>query len=194
MKIGDVARVFDGTHQTPKYTSSGVKFVSVENINNLYATKKYISQDDFDKYKIKPQINDVMMTRIGSIGVCTVIEKDEPLAYYVSLALIRPDKEILNSKFLKYAIESVYGQEELRKRTLVHAVPIKINKNDIGKIQIPLPPLDVQEKIVKILDKFEAYCNDLVHGLPAEISARRKQYEYYRDKILTFKELGEKNN
>ena len=51
---------------------------------------------------------------------------------------------------------------------------------------IPIPPLEVQEKIVSILDRFDTLCNDLTQGLPAEIAARKKQYEYYRDKLLTF--------
>ena len=56
---------------------------------------------------------------------------------------------------------------------------------------IPIPPLDVQQKIVSILDRFDTLCNDLTQGLPAEIAARRKQYEYYRDKLLTFRRKEE---
>lgn len=55
-------------------------------------------------------------------------------------------------------------------------------------MSIPVPPLPIQEEIVRILDRFDALCNDLTSGLPAEIEARKKQYEYYRDKLLTFKE------
>ena len=55
-------------------------------------------------------------------------------------------------------------------------------------LQIPLPPLKEQRRLVSILDRFDTRCNDLASGLPAEIEARRKQYEYYRDKLLTFKE------
>ena len=55
------------------------------------------------------------------------------------------------------------------------------------KITIPIPPLSEQERIVDILDKFDALVNDISQGLPAEIEARRKQYEYYRNKLLTFK-------
>jgi type I restriction enzyme S subunit len=55
-----------------------------------------------------------------------------------------------------------------------------------SKFKIPVPPLEVQEKIVETLDKFDAYCTDLTQGLPAEIELRQKQYEYYRDKLLTF--------
>ena len=53
---------------------------------------------------------------------------------------------------------------------------------------VPVPPLEEQERIVAILDRFDALCNDLASGLPVEIEARKKQYEYYRDKLLTFKE------
>ena len=131
------------------------------------------------------------MTRIGTIGKCAVFEKQQDLAYYVSLALIKPDPNIVNSKYLKYIIESNIGRKELYKRTLIHAVPIKINKDEIGKIKLPVPPLEEQQRIVNILDRFDKLCNNISEGLPAEIEARQKQYEYYRDKLLTFKPLEE---
>lgn len=180
--------IFDGTHQTPKYASEGVRFVSVENIKDLYGSEKYISQEDFDNYKIKPQMADVFMTRIGDIGTCSVVDRSEPLAYYVTLALIRPNTRKIMSRYLKYIIESGLGKRELRKRTLVNATPIKINLGEISKINIPIPPLSEQEKIIKTLDKFEALTNGISIGLPAELNTRRKQYEYYRNKLLTFKE------
>ena len=186
LRLDEVAQIYDGTHQTPNYKDSGIPFISVENITDIYGSKKYISEEDFNKYKIKPQINDVFMTRIGSIGDCAILDKQADLAYYVSLALIRPNTDIVISKYLKYVIESRFGRKELRKRTLVNAVPIKINKNDIGKIELPIPPLSVQENIVKILDRFDKLNNDMSEGLPAEIEARKKQYEYYRDTLLSF--------
>ena len=60
---------------------------------------------------------------------------------------------------------------------------------EIKKVKIPVPPLDIQRRIVAMLDRFDALCNDLTAGLPAEIAARKKQYEYYRDKLLSLKEL-----
>ena len=186
LRLDEVAQIYDGTHQTPNYKDSGIPFISVENIKDIYGSKKYISEEDLNKYKIKPQINDVFMTRIGSIGDCAILDKQADLAYYVSLALIRPNTDIVISKYLKYVIESRFGRKELRKRTLVNAVPIKINKNDIGKIELPIPPLSVQENIVKILDRFDKLNNDMSEGLPAEIEARKKQYEYYRDTLLSF--------
>ena len=63
----------------------------------------------------------------------------------------------------------------------------KLNQKNLNKIPIPLPSPDEQHRIVSILDRFDTLCNDLTSGLPAEIEARRKQYEYYRDKLLSFK-------
>ena len=183
VKLNTICSIYDGTHSTPNYTDAGVKFASVENINAPYDTKKFISLEDYQKYKIKPKVDDVLMTRIGSIGVCYVIEDNQPLAYYLSLALLRPSSKKINSKYLKYVIESVHGKKELRKRTLVNAVPIKINKDDIGKIKLPVPPLEVQREIVRILDNFTFLTTELA----AELAARQKQYEYYRDLLLTFK-------
>ena len=64
----------------------------------------------------------------------------------------------------------------------------------IEKIQIPIPPLPEQERIVAILDKFDELVNDISIGLPAEIDARLKQYEYYRNKLLTFPMTGDNND
>ena len=61
---------------------------------------------------------------------------------------------------------------------------------NIAELVAPVPPLDVQNRIVNVLDNFEKICSDLNIGLPAEIEARQKQYEYYRDKLLTFAETG----
>ena len=187
VKLGSIVEVYDGTHQTPDYKTSGIPFVSVENIDSIYSTEKYISEEDFEKnYKIKPRIDDVFMTRIGTVGKCAIVTKNIPLAYYVSLALLRPNKNKIDARYLKYIIESGIGRKELNKRILFTAVPIKINKGDIDKIEIPLPPLEVQKRIVEVLDNFEKICNDLNIGLPAEIEARQKQYEYYRNILLTF--------
>lgn len=186
--LGEVAGVFDGTHQTPKYVEDGVPFVSVQNIKNLYSTEKYISFEDFEKYKYKPQEGDVFMTRIGDIGTCAIVRDNKPLAYYVTLTLIRVNQACILPKFLKYIIESNIGQEELYKRTLVHATPIKINLGEIGKIIIPIPPLSVQTEIVRILDTFTERTDTLINELTTELEARKKQYNYYREELLSFEE------
>lgn len=179
-KLSEVCGVYDGTHQTPKYTDTGVRFVSVENIDAPYKSNKYISQIDYEiNYKTKPQKGDVLMTRIGDVGTCTVLNLEEPIAYYVSLALIRPNSKLIQSNYVKYILESNIGKRELRKRTLLAAVPLKINLGDVGKIQIPIPSLSEQQRIVGILDTFTAS----IDNLKEQIAQRRKQYEYYRDQL-----------
>jgi type I restriction enzyme S subunit len=160
----------------------------VENINDLYGTTKRISEVDFSKYKIKPQPGDVFMTRIGDVGTPAVVTTNEPIAYYVSLALIRPNKELL-PQYLYFYIKSSAFRKELYKRTLHTAVPIKINKEDIGKCRVAVPPIKEQQRVIALLSRFDTLCNDISSGLPAEIEARQKQYEYYRDKLLSFKEV-----
>jgi type I restriction enzyme S subunit len=91
-----------------------------------------------------------------------------------------------NAKFLSYALSTQDAQKQKSlgkvKSKVVHSsVP------EIGKIRVPVPPLPIQEEIVAILDRFESLVSDLKEGLPAEITARRKQYEYYRNQLLTFK-------
>ena len=65
-----------------------------------------------------------------------------------------------------------------------------ITGENLKSLEFPLPPLAEQERIVAILDRFDALCNSLTEGLPAEIALRKKQYEYYRDKLLSFKEAS----
>ena len=136
-KLGELSDVYDGTHQTPKYSDSGVMFLSVENIKNLQS-EKYISKNDFEKeFKVFPEKDDVLMTRIGDVGTANVVESNEPKAYYVSLALLKHKK--LNSYFLKESISSETVKKELWHRTLHIAFPKKINKNEIENVCISYP-------------------------------------------------------
>lgn len=152
-KLGDLTDIFDGTHQTPDYKPEGIPFLSVENIKDLI-TKKFISKEDFKRdFKNPPVKGDVLMTRIGDIGTARVVDNDGPIAYYVSLALLKPKDS--DSNFLVQAIESVQGQAELWKRTLHIAFPKKINKNEISKVVLSAPNKEEQTKIgefFKILD------------------------------------------
>uniref|UniRef100_UPI0022E6E135 restriction endonuclease subunit S n=1 Tax=Candidatus Collinsella stercoripullorum TaxID=2838522 RepID=UPI0022E6E135 len=84
--------------------------------------------------------------------------------------------------------KSAYYSAEQKRKYVSSGKVSRISKGGLSRITIPLPPLEEQRRIVSILDKFDALVNDLSSGIPAEIEARRKQYEYYRDKLLTFKE------
>ena len=82
------------------------------------------------------------------------------------------------------------SHEYLRLKALGEGSQSNLNAKKVKAFPIAVPPLDEQERIVAILDKFDALVNDLSYGLPAEIKARQTQYEYYRDKLLTFEELA----
>jgi len=142
-KLEEVVDIYDGVHQTPEYKDSGIMFLSVENITTL-KSKKYISEESFKKdYKVYPQKGDILMTRIGDVGTPNVVETTEKLAFYVSLALLKPTN--IESYFLCNAIQSSLFQKRLRNRTLLTAIPQKINKDEIGKIDIILST-SVQEQ------------------------------------------------
>jgi len=143
--LGNVADIYDGTHQTPKYTDGGVMFLSVENIKNL-TSEKFISQEAFEcEFKVRPERNDVLMTRIGDIGTANIVQSDENIAYYVSLALLKPTK--VETQFLATSIATPFIQEGLWKRTLHIAFPKKINKNEIVRVKINVPNIEEQKKI-----------------------------------------------
>ncbi|MGN8464548.1 restriction endonuclease subunit S, partial [Helicobacter pylori] len=94
------------------------------------------------------------------------------------------NSEKLNYKFLYYFLKN--SQTILMKSQFGAGIPA-LNKADIETLTIPIPPLEIQQEIVKILDQFSLLTTDLLAGIPAEIKARKKQYEYYREKLLTFK-------
>ena len=92
-------------------------------------------------------------------------------------------KEIRDTK-LRYLYHYLHTADISK---FVRGMPPKLNQENLVKIDVPVPPIAEQRRIVKILDKFDALCNDETAGLRAEIAARRKQYEYYRERLLTFK-------
>ena len=155
IELGKICNIYDGTHQTPKYTNNGIRFVSVEDISNLKDSRKFISINDFRKdFKIYPENKDILMTRIGDIGTPCLLKDDEKIAYYVSLALLKNIK--INSEYLYHYIRSSNFKNELDKRILHHATPIKINKNDIGKCQVNYPTdIKEQEAIASILTSMD---------------------------------------
>ena len=95
--------------------------------------------------------------------------------------------EKLENRYLFHVLKN--NQHRIDAQVRRASIP-RISREAVGNIRIPIPPLDVQNRIVNVLDNFEKICSDLNIGLPAEIEARQKQYEYYRDKLLTFVETG----
>lgn len=91
-----------------------------------------------------------------------------------------------NPKYIAYIFQTG-NFFDYKKRKANGTKVIRLSGDAIGKYEVPLPPIEEQNRIVAILDRFESLTTSLQHGLPAEIAARRQQYEYYRDKLLDFK-------
>ncbi len=98
--------------------------------------------------------------------------------------VVKPiEDNIINNRFLYFYLKNI--QEKIQEAKHGAGIP-GLNGNKLKSLPIPIPPLSEQERVVAILDKFDALVNDISQGLPAEIEARRKQYEYYRNKLLNF--------
>ncbi|BAQ13883.1 putative type I restriction enzyme S subunit [Clostridium botulinum] len=159
-RLGDVTKIYDGTHQTPKYVKEGIKFLSVENIRDFDSSNKYITEEAYYKeFKIKPQRNDVLMTRIGDIGTSNIVCNDNKYAFYVSLALIRCNNDMLHPDFLNQYIASEYFQRELYRKTIHVAFPKKINLGEIGFCSVVLLNVKEQQKIANFLSKIDDKLN-----------------------------------
>ena len=170
-KLSEVVGVYDGVHQTPHYTDSGVMFLSVENIATL-TSQKFISEEAFERdYRVYPQKGDVLMTRIGDVGTPNVVETSEKLAFYVSLALLKPIE--IDSYFLCNAIQSPRFKKGLKDRTLVTAIPQKINKDEIGKVDILMPESASEQ----------AQIGTYFHQLDTLITLHQRKY----DKLVAIK-------
>ncbi|MEG1009103.1 MAG: restriction endonuclease subunit S, partial [Clostridia bacterium] len=182
-KLKEVANIYDGTHQTPNYTTSGIKFLSVENIKTL-DSNKYISIEEFkNNYKIYPEKNDILMTRIGDIGTSNIVRDNALKAYYVSLALLKC-KEI-EPYYLNTAIKSNYVSHGLKQRSLLTAIPMKINKDQIGEVDIFYPLNSTEQS--KIGDFF-----DNIDNL---ITLHQRKYEKLKNiKKSLLEKMFPKNN
>lgn len=132
------------------------------------------------------EVGDVLFSGTGTIGETALVE-EEPYNWNIKEGVyaIKPKKNIILSKFLMY----VFGATSIRMAYMKKAeggTVKSVSMGEMRKLLIPIPPMEVQERIVKVLDNFDAICSDLGIGLPAEIEKRQKQYEYYRDKLLSF--------
>jgi type I restriction enzyme S subunit len=156
-----------------------------------YSQCKKISESDFQsliRNGCQPQKNDVLVAKDGAtmLKYAFVSDGNDSVVVLSSIAILRPDLSIMNPQYLAhYFRQDAFKEKVIREYSTVGGVPRIILKN-FKRIQIKVPPLEEQKRIVSILDRFDALCNDLSSGLPAEIEARKRQYEYYRDKLLTF--------
>ncbi len=150
--------IFDGTHQTPKYTEEGIPFFSVENI--ISGNKnKFISREDYlvATNKNKPEKGDILITRIGNIGFSKIVDWDYEFSIYVTLAVVKKSHKF-DSYYLHSFFQSDYYQNELRSKSLLNAVPCKINMDELRKSKILLPETKTeQQKIAFCLSSLDEY-------------------------------------
>ena len=196
-KIGDVATV------TKLAGFEFTKFVRYSNAGNIIALRglnikngtidlsdvKYIDNSDLSKLnRSKLHIGDMLFTYVGTIGQVAIIDKEDKYYLAPNVALIRSTYKNILPEYMKYYFQSNQFWQTQINRLLQSSSMKNIPMEKIRKFELPIPPLEEQKRIVDILDRFDKLCNDISEGLPAEIEARQKQYEYYRDKLLTFKE------
>ena len=191
VRLGDICSIITkGT--TPKsYTKTGVSFVKTEAFDGAKIIPNKLSYVDEETHttflkRSMLEENDILITIAGAtIGKCAIVPKEIlPANTNQALAIIRLAKG--NSpKYVMYLLQSDLMKRYMQKNIKGSAQP-NLNLKQLNDFIIPLPPLNVQERLVRVLDNFEAICTDLNIGLPAEIEARQKQYEYYRDLLLTF--------
>ena len=145
----------------------------------------YISEELFNDYKAKynyPKKGNILISAAGTIGR-TVVFNGEPAYFQDSnIVWLNHDESIVTNAYLRL----VYATNPWK--VAEGGTISRLYNDNILNTVIWIPSLDEQERIVSVLDRFDALCNDLSSGLPAEIEARTKQYEYYRDKLLSFKE------
>ncbi len=119
---------------------------------------------------------------VDDIATSTAYMGDEPIYVGGDLIIMNHNQ---NPKYMSYALSTTDAKLQKSKGKIKSKV-VHSKQSDIEQIVIPVPSLEEQARIVEILDRFDALCNDITAGLPAEIEARQQQYEYYRDKLLTF--------
>ncbi len=135
------------------------------------------------RFFVKP--NDIIISCSGTIGKISIIKNNDPIGIInQALLILRFDLNKVDIQFVRYYFECFTN---LIVSSSGGAITNIQKREVIEKIKIPIPPIEKQKEIVKILDKFNTITNSITKGLPKEIELRQKQYEYYRDLLLTFK-------
>jgi len=188
--------VIDHRGITPKklggdWTVYGHRVISAINVKNGAIDSNdhhYISETMYAKWMSTPlQVGDVLLTSEAPLGSVAFIESPVDWAIGQRLFALRPDSLRLNGRYLFHLLRAGAPRAELLSRATGSTVS-GIRQAELVKVQIALPSLERQIKIASVLDQFGSLTTSLNIGLPAELAARRQQYEYYRDKLLTFEE------
>lgn len=191
--MGEVGTFIRGNGlQKKDFTESGVGCIHYGQIYTYYGTfatetKSFVSEE-FAKKLRKAQTGDLVIAttseNVEDVGKAVVwLGKDE-IAISGDAYVYKHNQ---NPRYIAYLLQT--DRFLAFKRMNVSGTKVtRISGDSLAKYPIPIPPLELQEKIVAVLDRFETLVNDLSEGLPAEIAAVKEQYEYYRNRLLTFKE------
>jgi len=179
--------VTDGPHETPSFYEDGIPFISadaiVDNKINFSRKRGYISEeyDLLCQKKYKPQLNDIYLVKSGSTtGKVAIVRTDERFNIWSPLAAIRVNQRN-HPYFVYYMLQTKKVQDQVKLKSSQGSQP-NLSMRVLEKFIIPVPPLSEQQRLVSILDTFEAS----IANLEAQLAQREKQYEYYRNKLLTF--------
>ena len=190
--LGEVARFNYGYTDKAKETGD-IRFIRITDIDeNGYLKsndKKYISlTEESRNYLVKH--GDLLMARTGATyGKTLFIDTNETSAYASFLIKITPSEKLNSRYYWHFSKSELYWKQA--NNLVSKAGQPQFNANSLKNVKIPIPSLEIQSRIVQVLDNFDMVCNDLNIGLPKEIELRQKQYEYFREKLLTFVAEGE---
>ena len=201
MKMSDIGTFYSGLSGKTKedFQNGNAKFISYMNIFN----NPSLITDVDDRVKILEgekqntiQYGDLLFTGSSETpdecGMCSVLTHHTEEKLYLNsfcFGFRFNDLSGINPEFMKFLFRSSVIRKLICK-TANGVTRFNISKKEFAKIVIPIPSLAEQDHIASVLDKFYFLVGDLTAGLPAEIEKRRQQYEYYRDKLLTFKRKG----
>lgn len=191
--LGELCDVRDGTHDSPVKQSFGKYLITSKNVKNgsiTFEDAYYISYEDFEQInkRSKVDVDDLLFTMIGTVGEIAHIT-DEPNFAIKNVSLIKPADRTL-ARYLFHYLQSTEAKKYIAEnKSKGSQVFLALGK--IRNFPIPYVSKTIQSRIVQVLDNFDKVCNDLNIGLPKEIELRQKQYEYFREKLLTFVAEGE---
>ncbi len=152
--------ITDGTHQPPKFTTSGIPFLFVSNIagNKItYETEKFISEETYTElYKRTPiEIGDLLLSTVGSYGHPAIVENEKKFLFQRHIAYLKPKTDLLNSVYFHGSLLSPDAQKQIEER--VKGIAQKtLNLSEIRKIKIPVPPIALQEKFAQFVQAVDA--------------------------------------
>jgi type I restriction enzyme S subunit len=199
--LGEAGALFGGLTGKSKadFQAGGARYVSYMNVFANIATD--VAPDDRvsvgeGERQRRLERGDILFTGSSETpdecGMSSVLTLDPPDPLYLNSFCIGyrlHDREMLDPEFAKHLFRSASMRYQIV-RTANGVTRFNVSKRRLAKITVPVPDADEQRRIAGILDKFDSLVNDLSVGLPAELKARRRQYEYYRDRLLTFEEAA----